>query len=110
MVDDTDIVRRIDEVIQAEHEIHSAHEGEGVDDGDRRRLESIEVALDQCWTCCASAGRGGTPDRTRRRPRLVQDRWSRDTSSDGARRVGGTGSRVGPAGPGIGEKGALGSP
>jgi hypothetical protein len=48
-VDDRDVVRRIGELADEEHELERTHIGTGLTDDDRARLHDIEVALDQCW-------------------------------------------------------------
>ena len=49
-MDDTDIVKRIDELAAREHELERSHAGgEGLGPEELRRLRAIEVALDQCW-------------------------------------------------------------
>jgi len=47
---DDQIVHRITELVDREHELRSAiQEGDGIDDEGRSKLEAIEVQLDQCW-------------------------------------------------------------
>jgi hypothetical protein len=48
-MDDAQIVKRIDELVDEEHQLEAAHEGVGISDDDRDRLKGIEVQLDQCW-------------------------------------------------------------
>lgn len=48
-MDDTDIVRRIGELTDEEHRLQQAHSGEPLVGEKLARLNSIEVALDQCW-------------------------------------------------------------
>ena len=48
-MDDSDIVARINQLVEDEHALTKAHEGEVVSDADRRRMKDLEVALDQCW-------------------------------------------------------------
>ena len=47
-MDDAGIVRRIGELADEEHRLERGHP-HGLTDGDRARLQEIEVALDQCW-------------------------------------------------------------
>ncbi|MDA8043764.1 MAG: DUF2630 family protein [Actinomycetota bacterium] len=46
---DQALVRRIDELVEEEHRLERTHAGEGLDEGSRNRLRSLEVQLDQCW-------------------------------------------------------------
>jgi hypothetical protein len=49
-MDDKEILSRIDELIQTEHELRTqAAEGKLDTDDERARLRSAEEALDQCW-------------------------------------------------------------
>ena len=44
-MDDNDLHRRINALVDEEHELEKGH----VSEEDRARLRAIEVALDQCW-------------------------------------------------------------
>jgi hypothetical protein len=48
-MDDQDILQRISSLIDQEHALERTHQGDGLSDADRERLQSLEVALDQCW-------------------------------------------------------------
>ncbi len=48
-MDDTDIVARINQLVEDEHALTKAHEGQLASDDDRRKMNELEVALDQCW-------------------------------------------------------------
>lgn len=48
-MDDLDVVRRIGELSDEEHDLERAHIGEEWSDEESERLRAIEVALDQCW-------------------------------------------------------------
>ena len=48
-MDDIEIVRRITELADEEHQLERAHEGKALSDEEVERLRSVEVALDQCW-------------------------------------------------------------
>lgn len=48
-MDDAEIVKRIDALVEEEHKLEASHEGEGLTDKDRGRLRQLEVQLDQCW-------------------------------------------------------------
>jgi hypothetical protein len=44
------IVHRINELMEREHELRASHEsGEGLTGDDRSQLDDIELQLDQCW-------------------------------------------------------------
>ncbi len=47
---DDAILGRIDELVQEEHRLQtSSQEGTGLTEDDSRRLQRVEVQLDQCW-------------------------------------------------------------
>src|SRR5580765_2782929 len=48
-MNDQDILQRINALIDEEHALERSHAGEALTGDDRDRLESLEVALDQCW-------------------------------------------------------------
>jgi hypothetical protein len=48
-MDDLEIVRRIGELADEEHNLERSHEGESLSESDLQRMRAIEVALDQCW-------------------------------------------------------------
>jgi hypothetical protein len=49
-MDDKEILGRIDELIETEHELRSkVAAGELSTDEERARLRSVEESLDQCW-------------------------------------------------------------
>jgi len=48
-MDDVEIVHRISELADEEHQLERSHTGEGLTDEQKDRLRSVEVALDQCW-------------------------------------------------------------
>ena len=48
-MDDHDLIERIDKLVAEEHGLRERAEGQALPDGDRDRLQNIEVALDQCW-------------------------------------------------------------
>ena len=49
-MDDRDLIRRISDLVQAEHELENvaARQG-GLDEDGQARLEALNVQLDQCW-------------------------------------------------------------
>jgi hypothetical protein len=48
-MNDHEIVQRIDTLMEEEHRLEREHASAGLSDGDRDKLGSIEVQLDQCW-------------------------------------------------------------
>jgi hypothetical protein len=49
-VQDDEIVHRISELADREHEMRGRiRSGDGIDDEAREQLERLEVQLDQCW-------------------------------------------------------------
>jgi len=48
-MDDHEIVRRVGQLTEEEHELERSIGGAGASEDDERRLRELEVALDQCW-------------------------------------------------------------
>ena len=48
-MNDEEVIRRISELADEEHQLERSHAGDGLSDDDLQRLRGIEVALDQCW-------------------------------------------------------------
>jgi len=48
-VNDADLVRHIDELVEMEHQLERSHAQNELSREDRARLDTIEVQLDQCW-------------------------------------------------------------
>ena len=48
-MDDHDLIERIDKLVAEEHGLRQRAEGQGLAGDDEERLQSLEVALDQCW-------------------------------------------------------------
>lgn len=48
-MDDAEIVRYIGTLSDEEHRLEQAHVGEPLSGAELERLQSLEVALDQCW-------------------------------------------------------------
>ena len=46
---DEELVARITQLVDEEHRLEGSHVGEGLSEGDARRLRDLEVALDQTW-------------------------------------------------------------
>lgn len=72
-MDDAEILSRINELVDEEHELE--RRGSGVSDEESARLARIEVALDQCWDLLrqrrARRSAGEDPDAARARPESV---------------------------------------
>jgi hypothetical protein len=65
-MDDHDLISHIDRLVAEEHGLRQKAEGQGLADDDKNRLESVEVALDQCWDLLrqrrALRNKGDDPD------------------------------------------------
>ncbi|MFC5060081.1 DUF2630 family protein [Saccharothrix xinjiangensis] len=48
-MEDEELVARITALVEEEHRLENSHTGEGLPEGDARRLRDVEVALDQTW-------------------------------------------------------------
>ncbi|WP_367135581.1 DUF2630 family protein [Saccharothrix sp. HUAS TT1] len=46
---DEELVARITQLVEEEHRLEGSRIGEGLGEGDVRRLRDLEVALDQTW-------------------------------------------------------------
>lgn len=46
---DEELVARITQLVEEEHELEGSSIGEGMSEADTRRLRELEVALDQTW-------------------------------------------------------------
>jgi hypothetical protein len=78
-MDDVDIVRRISQLADEEHQLEGAKPGEALSDDQLDRLRDIEVALDQCWDLLrqrrARRSAGEDPDAAQARPADVVERY-----------------------------------
>ena len=78
-MDDADIVRRISELADEEHQLEQAHAGKALSDDELDRLRAVEVALDQCWDLLrqrrARRSAGQDPDEATVRPEEVIERY-----------------------------------
>jgi hypothetical protein len=74
-MDDLDIVRRIGELADEEHDLERAHTGQALSGPELERLRAVEVALDQCWDLLrqrrARRNAGEDPDQAAARPEGV---------------------------------------
>ena len=49
-MDDRDLIRRISDLMQADHELENAGARHGgLDEAEQARLDALNVQLDQCW-------------------------------------------------------------
>jgi len=48
-MEDGEIHNRIEQLVAEEHELYERGAQGGLNESEHRRLESIKVALDQCW-------------------------------------------------------------
>ena len=48
-MNDTEILRHIEELVSEEHKLMQQSEGTGLDDAEHARMKQLEVSLDQCW-------------------------------------------------------------
>ena len=49
-MDDRDLIARIGELVQAEHDLENAGASHGgLDEAEQARLDRLNVELDQCW-------------------------------------------------------------
>jgi uncharacterized protein YjaG (DUF416 family) len=71
-MEDAEIVQRITELADEEHQLERSDAGKGLSDEEMQRLRSVEVALDQCWDLLrqrrARRGAGQDPDGAGVRP------------------------------------------
>jgi Rad3-related DNA helicase len=71
-VDDSKLLAHINELVDEEKQLRAAHRGQGLVGDDRRRLETIERQLDQCWDLLrqrrAREEYGEDPDAATERP------------------------------------------
>jgi uncharacterized protein DUF2630 len=49
LMDDTEILKNITELVNEEHELMNLSEAGGLDDDQHARMKALEVSLDQCW-------------------------------------------------------------
>jgi hypothetical protein len=48
-MNDTEILRHIEELVNEEHTLMQQAEGTGLDDAEHARMKQLAVSLDQCW-------------------------------------------------------------
>jgi hypothetical protein len=79
MMNDAEIVKQIDELVDEEHRLEREHAGAELPDKDRERLRTLEVQLDQCWDLLrqrrARRNAGQDPQDTEVRPADVVENY-----------------------------------
>ncbi len=76
-MDDPSIHRKIEELVAEEHALWQRESAGGATEGDRQRLDELQVSLDQCWDLLrqrrALRDAGRDPDDADvRRPEVVE--------------------------------------
>ena len=78
-MDDTDVIKRIGELVEEEHALERSAGSGGPDEDTQERLRDLEVALDQCWDLLrqrrARRDTGDDPDTASVRPPEVVERY-----------------------------------
>jgi Protein of unknown function (DUF2630) len=78
-MDDKEILHRITELVNEEHELMSLAEGEGLDDEQYARMKDLEVNLDQCWDLLrqrrARRQAGLNPDEAKVRDEVIVEHY-----------------------------------
>jgi hypothetical protein len=78
-VDDTEIVKEIDRLVEEEHQLERGHTDQSLSDADRDRLDRVEAQLDQCWDLLrqrrARRNAGQDPDDTEVRSANVVEHY-----------------------------------
>ena len=71
-MDDSQVLDRIDALVEEEHTLERQATGGGLDQGQEARLRELEVQLDQCWDLLrqrrARRNAGQDPDTANVRP------------------------------------------
>ncbi len=74
-MEDAEVLRRIRELVDEEHQLETSHVGQGLTADEEARLRLVEVALDQCWDLLrqrrARRASGQDPDQAEVRPPAV---------------------------------------
>ncbi len=78
MADDTQVLEAIRRLVDEERDLRT-RDPDGLDALERKRMEEVEAALDQCWDYLrqrrAARDHGRDPDQVRPRPPEVVDRY-----------------------------------
>ena len=76
-MDDSEILHHIEKLVNEEHELTKLAEGQGLDDEQHARMQTLEISLDQCWDLLrqrrARRSAGLDPDAAKARdPEIVE--------------------------------------
>ncbi len=78
-MDDTQIHGRIEQLVAEEHQLWDRESSGQASEGDRQRMESLKVSLDQCWDLLrqrrAFREEGRNPDDAAARPEGVVENY-----------------------------------
>ena len=78
-MNDNEIVEQIDQLVDQEHDLERRHAAEGLPEVERKKLQEIEVRLDQCWDLLrqrrARRNAGQDPGEAHVRPAEVVERY-----------------------------------
>ena len=78
-MNDNEIVQQIDQLVDQEHDLERRHAAEGLPESERKKLQEIEVRLDQCWDLLrqrrARRNAGQDPGEAHVRPAEVVERY-----------------------------------
>jgi Protein of unknown function (DUF2630) len=78
-MDDAQIHGTIEQLVAEEHELWEREAAGGASDQDRRRLEDLQISLDQCWDLLrqrrARREAGLDPEGAKARPEEVVERY-----------------------------------
>ena len=79
-MDNREIITRINALVEEEHDLYRrAGEHAGLDAAERERMQSLEIALDQCWDLLrqrrARRDAGLNPDDAHVRPPQTVERY-----------------------------------
>ena len=78
-MDDAKIHGTIEQLVAEEHELWEREAAGGASDQDRRRLEDLQISLDQCWDLLrqrrARREAGLDPEGAKARPEEVVERY-----------------------------------
>jgi hypothetical protein len=76
---DEEVLQRISELVEEEHQLESSHVGRGLASDEEERLRQIKVALDQCWDLLrqrrARRASGQDPDQAEVRSEAVVQKY-----------------------------------
>lgn len=78
-MNDDEVLARIHQLVDEEHELRNRHADSPLDDESSARLDDLEVALDQCWDLLrqrrARRSAGLDPDAAEARPEQTVEHY-----------------------------------